>query len=115
MTTTVTSSTHVQQHHKKLRDSNVNTLNQRVFEFEKTAKYMIKKLNETKAKIDNENDNELIEHLKMSIAPDAATLISQGDSLVLETHGTSSPELANTVMTMQTILREKFREVQHAR
>lgn len=107
------STTHVQ--HKRARDSNANTLIQRVFEFEKTAKYMIKKLTDTKAKIDQESSSELIEHMKLTIAPDAATLISQGDSLVLETHGSPSPDLANTVMKMQAILREKFREVQHAK
>lgn len=80
---------------------------------------MIKKLQETREKIDSslvaQVDADTIEHLKMSVAPDAATLISQGDSLVLETHGSSSSELANTVMEIQSILREKFREVQHAR
>lgn len=76
---------------------------------------MIKKLTETKVKIDQENDTEMIEHMKMTIAPDAATLISQGDSLVLETHGSATPDLANTVMKMQAILREKFREVQHTK
>lgn len=50
----------------------------------------------------------------MSIAPDAATLISQGDSLVLETHGKSG-NLSQIVMKTQTLLREKFREVQQAK
>lgn len=80
---------------------------------------MIKKLQETSDKIEASiaasADPETIDHLKMLVAPDAATLISQGDSLVLETHGNASPELANTVMEMQSILREKFREVQHAK
>lgn len=101
------------------KSSNSDSLPQRVFEFEKTARYMIKKLQETREKIDESlaaaADADTIEHLKMSIAPDAATLISQGDSLVLETHGSSSPELATTVMDIQSILREKFREVQHAK
>lgn len=80
---------------------------------------MIKKLQETIEKIEASivasADLETIDHLKMLVAPDAATLISQGDSLVLETHGNASPELANAVMEMQSILREKFREVQHAK
>lgn len=101
------------------KTSNYSSLSQRVYEFEKTARYMIKKLQETREKIDSslvaQADADTIEHLKMSVAPDAATLISQGDSLVLETHGSSSSELANTVMEIQSVLREKFREVQHAR
>lgn len=101
------------------KTSNSSSLSQRVYEFEKTARYMIKKLQDTKEKIDTSInasvDPETVEHLKMLVAPDAATLISQGDSLVLETHGNASPELANTVMKMQSILREKFREVQHAK
>lgn len=101
------------------KSSNSSTLSQRVYEFEKTARYMIKKLQETRNKIDAsleaQADAETIEYLKMSVAPDAATLISQGDSLVLETHGSTSSELATTVMEIQSILREKFREVQHAK
>ncbi|XP_031638599.1 dystrophin, isoforms A/C/F/G/H isoform X4 [Contarinia nasturtii] len=98
--------------------SNSTSLSQRVYEFEKTARYMIKKLQETREKIEASiaasADPETIEHLKLLVAPDAATLISQGDSLVLETHG-NTPQLANTVMEIQSILREKFREVQHSR
>lgn len=79
------------------------------------AKYMIKKLIETREKIDQSlNKPDAIEHLKLSIAPDAATLISQGDTLVLETHG-NLPDLSNSVMKIQSILREKFREVQQTR
>lgn len=54
------------------------------------------------------------ELLKHSIAPDAAALISQGDSLVLETHG-KDRKLSQIVMKTQTILREKFREVQQSK
>lgn len=50
----------------------------------------------------------------MLIAPDAATLISQGDSLVLETHGKHG-SISRPVMGTQTLLREKFREVQQAK
>lgn len=101
------------------KSTNSSSLSQRVYEFEKTARYMIKKLHETSEKIADARtasaDTETIEHLKMLVAPDAATLISQGDSLVLETHGNATPELAKTVMDMQAILREKFREVQHSK
>lgn len=76
---------------------------------------MIKKLIETRGKIESATSTDAVEHLKMSIAPDAATLISQGDTLVLETHGNASSELSNAVIDIQSILREKFREVQHAK
>jgi len=54
------------------------------------------------------------EDLRLLIAPDAATLISQGDSLVLETHGRQG-SISRLVMRTQIILREQFREVQQAR
>lgn len=76
---------------------------------------MIKKLNETRGKIESATSIDAVEHLKMTIAPDAATLISQGDTLVLETHGNASAELSNAVIDIQSILRERFREVQHAK
>lgn len=94
-------------------DSNSNSLHQRVHEFEKTANDMIRKLTDTLHAIEKSNNKpETVENLKLSIAPDAATLISQGVSLVLETHGYSS-ELSNAVMKIQSTLREKFREVQY--
>lgn len=90
------------------------SIEQRVFEFNKTAQYMIKKLNTTREQIEQcTNDADAVDHLKLSIAPDAATLISQGDSLVLETHGKST-ELSNTVMQTQSLLRDKFREMKNA-
>lgn len=117
-TTTITTSAKVFSTKKTITPDS-SSLPQRVYEFEKTARYMIKKLQETRDKIEESlavnADADTIEILKMSIAPDAATLISQGDSLVLETHGSLSTELANTVMDIQSILREKFREVQHAK
>lgn len=81
--------------------------------FEKTANDMITKLTETLAAIERaDNQSETVENLKLSIAPDAATLISQGVSLVLETHEYNS-ELSAAVMKIQTALRDKYREVQH--
>lgn len=116
ITTTITTSA---KSFSITKAANSSSLAQRVYEFEKTARYMIKKLQDTRIKIDAslaaQADVDTIEHLKMSVAPDAATLISQGDSLVLETHGSASSELATTVMEIQSILREKFREVQHAK
>lgn len=116
LTTTITT---VAKSYSIAKTPNSSSLEQRVYEFEKTARYMIKKLQDTRNKIDAslaaQADAETIEHLKMSVAPDAATLISQGDSLVLETHGSASSGLATAVMGIQSILREKFREVQHAK
>lgn len=116
ITTTITTTA---KSYSVTKTPNSSSLEQRVYEFEKTARYMIKKLQDTRSKIDAslavQADAETIEHLKMSVAPDAATLISQGDSLVLETHGSTSSELATIVMDIQSILREKFREVQHAK
>lgn len=90
------------------------TLEQRVFEFDKTAQFMIKKLTSTRDQIEHcTNGSEAVDHMKLSIAPDAATLISQGDSLVLETHGKST-EMSNIVMQTQSLLREKFREMKNA-
>uniref|UniRef100_A0A0A1WQW4 Protein detached n=2 Tax=Zeugodacus cucurbitae TaxID=28588 RepID=A0A0A1WQW4_ZEUCU len=90
-------------------------LDQRVQTFDKMAKYMIRKMEATREKIEKCNEGEVaIEDLKLLIAPDAATLISQGDSLVLETHGKHG-NLSRLVMKTQMILREKFREVQQAK
>ncbi|XP_023158470.1 dystrophin, isoforms A/C/F/G/H isoform X5 [Ceratitis capitata] len=90
-------------------------LDQRVQTFDKMAKYMIRKMEATKEKIEKCDEGEVaIEDLKLLIAPDAATLISQGDSLVLETHGKQG-NLSRLVMKTQIILREKFREVQQAK
>ncbi|XP_046806097.1 dystrophin, isoforms A/C/F/G/H isoform X5 [Lucilia cuprina] len=95
--------------------SNTGSLEQRVLEFEKSAKYMMGKLEKTKEKIEKCSEGErAVEDLKMLIAPDAATLISQGDSLVLETHGKQG-SLSRVVMKSQIILREKFREVQQSK
>ncbi|XP_037944329.1 dystrophin, isoforms A/C/F/G/H-like [Teleopsis dalmanni] len=92
-----------------------SSLEQRVNEFEKMSKYMIRKLETTKELIENCPDGEAaVEDLKLIIAPDAATLISQGDSLVLETHGKQG-SVSRLVMKTQIILREKFREVQQSK
>ncbi|XP_055532572.1 dystrophin, isoforms A/C/F/G/H isoform X3 [Wyeomyia smithii] len=93
----------------------LTSLEQRVTEFDKTAKYMIKKLEQTRRKIDNCDDGSgVIENLKLTIAPDAATLISQGDTLILETHG-KSESLTKRLMDTQAQLRDKFKEVQKSR
>ncbi|XP_055596145.1 dystrophin, isoforms A/C/F/G/H isoform X3 [Uranotaenia lowii] len=93
----------------------LTSLEHRVDEFEKTAKYMIKKLEQTREQIDSCEENpSVIENLKLTIAPDAATLISQGDTMILETHGKSNL-LTQRLMDIQTQLRDKFKEVQNSR
>ncbi|XP_062124971.1 dystrophin, isoforms A/C/F/G/H isoform X12 [Drosophila sulfurigaster albostrigata] len=88
-------------------------LEQRVQDFNKLAEQMIYKLELTKVKIEQCHESEA-EDLRLLIAPDAATLISRGDSLVLETHGKQGG-ISRLVMLTQIILREKFREVQQAK
>lgn len=91
-----------------------HSLEQRVFDFDKTAKFMIKKLAATRVTIEQCADGaSSVDHLKMSIAPDAATLISQGDSLVQETHG-KVPDLSATVVQSLALLRERFGEMKNA-
>ncbi|XP_070072931.1 dystrophin, isoforms A/C/F/G/H isoform X12 [Drosophila takahashii] len=96
-----------------LSEHQPQNLDDRVREFDKQAKQMIYKLKLTKAKIEQCHESEA-EDLRLLIAPDAATLISQGDSLVLETHGKQG-SISRLVMRTQIILREQFREVQQAR
>ncbi|KQS38776.1 uncharacterized protein Dere_GG23350, isoform F [Drosophila erecta] len=96
-----------------LSEQQPQNLDDRVREFDKQAKQMIYKLKLTKAKIEQCHESEA-EDLRLLIAPDAATLISQGDSLVLETHGRQG-SISRLVMRTQIILREQFREVQQAR
>ncbi|XP_044313187.1 dystrophin, isoforms A/C/F/G/H isoform X11 [Drosophila rhopaloa] len=96
-----------------LDEQQPQNLDDRVREFDKQAKQMIYKLKLTKAKIEQCHESEA-EDFRLLIAPDAATLISQGDSLVLETHGKQG-SISRLVMRSQIILREQFREVQQAR
>lgn len=90
-------------------------LDQRVEQFEKTVRYIIKKLDQTLEQIQECDDdgNSAIEHMKMSIAPDAALILSQGDTLILETHGKNS-NLTQRLQTIQKELRDKYKDVQNA-
>lgn len=93
----------------------LTSLDQRVSEFEKTARYTVKKLDQTLKEIENcneDNSDISIEHLKQSIAPDAALILSQGDTLILETHG-KSPELLERLNIIQLALRDKYKDVQN--
>lgn len=89
-------------------------MEERVSGFLKTSKYMYKQLDLVCQKIDEcDEGSSAIDNLKMTISPDAATLISQGDSLVLETHGKNTI-LSEEVIETQKVLREKFKNIQMA-
>jgi hypothetical protein len=90
-------------------------IDQRVEQFEKTARYIIKKLDQTLEQIQNcdEGNSSIIEHMKMTIAPDAALILSQGDTMILETHGKNS-NLTQRLQTIQKELRDKYKDVQNA-
>lgn len=110
LTTTATITTAKKISAKQI--SNSSPLSGRVQEFEKTARYMMKKQHDIEVKLDESIiaavDSKTVEHLKMLVAPDAA-------ALVLETHGNPPCDLSNNVMGMQSILRKKFREVQNSK
>lgn len=90
-------------------------IDQRVEQFEKTTRYIIKKLDQTLEQIQNcdEGNSSIIEHMKMTIAPDAALILSQGDTLILETHGKNS-NLTQRLQTIQKELRDKYKDVQNS-
>lgn len=90
-------------------------LDQRVDQFEKTARYIIKKLDQTLEQIQNcdGGNSSIIEHMKMTIAPDAALILSQGDTLILETHGKNS-NFTQRLQNIQKELRDKYKDVQNA-
>jgi uncharacterized spore protein YtfJ len=89
-------------------------LDQRVEQFEKTARYIMKKLDQTLEQIQECNeDNSVIEQMKLSIAPDAALILSQGDTLILETHGKNS-ELTHKLLDIQKAMRDKYKDMQNA-
>lgn len=81
-------------------------------EFETTAETAISNLDAIKVKISECTERDKVEDMKLESAPEAATLISHGDSLVLETHG-KSPVLSQRVMKIQFRLRDKFREMKN--
>lgn len=82
-------------------------LEQRVNEYEKIANEMIKKLDQAKEEIKNQTF--VIENIL-----EAATLISQGDTLILETHGKSN-ELSKRLVQIQNKLRSKYNELKTAK
>lgn len=61
----------------------------------------------------SDEDPNTIEHMKLSIAPDAALILSQGDTLILETHGKNSV-LTQRLLAVQKELRDKYKDVQNS-
>lgn len=89
-------------------------IDQRVDQFEKTARYMMKKLDQTLQQImESDETSGIVEHMKLSIAPDAALILSQGDTLILETHG-KNPILTQRLQTTQKELRDRYKDVQNS-
>lgn len=92
----------------------VTPLDQRVDQFEKTARYMMKKLDQTLQQIKECDDGSgVIENMKLTIAPDAALILSQGDTLILETHGKNSV-MTQRLLAIQNELRDKYKDVQNS-
>lgn len=89
-------------------------IDQRVEQFEKTARYIMKKLDQTLEQIQSCDDgSSVVEHMKLTIAPDAALILSQGDTLILETHGKNS-ELTQRLLNIQKELRDKYKDMQNS-
>lgn len=89
-------------------------ISDRVGDFERNAQDMIQRLLRVYVLLLGCEDDQQVEDLQMEIAPDAATLISQGDTIVFETKG--MPELlSQRMMDIQNELREKFKRVQYYR
>lgn len=94
------------------RDGGV--ISDRVGAFERSAQEMIQRLLRIYVQLIACEDDQLVEDLKMDVAPDAASLISQGDTMVFETTG--MPELlSQRMLDIQQELREKFKRVQNYR
>jgi hypothetical protein len=89
-------------------------LDQRVDQYEKTARYMLKKLDQTLQQIkDSDDSSGVVEHMKLSISPDAALILSTGDTLILETHGKNA-DLTQRLLTIQKELRDRYKDVQNS-
>lgn len=92
----------------------VTPLDQRVDQFEKTARFMMKKLDQTLQQMQSSNNGaSVIEHLRLSVAPDAALILSQGDTLILETHGKNT-NMTQRLLSIQKQLRNKYKDVQNS-
>lgn len=88
-----------------------DAINDRVGAFERNAQEMIQRLLRVYVRLLGCEDDQQVEDWKMDIAPDAASLISQGDTIVFEANG--MPEiLSQRMLDIQRELREKFKRVQ---
>lgn len=89
-------------------------INDRVGAFERNANEMIQRLLRVYVHLLGCDDDRQVEDMQMDIAPDAASLISQGDTIVFEANG--MPELlSQRMLDIQHELREKFKRVQNFR
>lgn len=100
-------------HHTKLPDLEMG-VEDRVQLFEKNAQAMIRMLLQAYSNLLHCHDDQQIEDFKMEVAPDAATLISQGDTMVFETNGMPE-DLFQRMLNIQQELRNKFKLVQSYR
>lgn len=92
----------------------VDLIHDRVGAFEKNAQEMVQRLLRVYVHLLGCTDDQQVEDLKMDVAPDAASLISQGDTIVFE--ATGMPELlSQRMLDIQRELREKFKRVQNFR
>lgn len=105
-------------HHSKVEltpgSASVEVISDRVGVFERNAQEMTQRLLRVYVHLLGCEDDQQIDDLRMKIAPDAATLISQGDTIVFETPG--MPELlSQRMLDIQQELRDKFKRVQNYR
>lgn len=92
-------------------DAEKSGLVKRVQSFHSKAVTMISRLESAIEKIDDSSVNKsFVETLRLS----CAELISEGDTLVLDTHGRHN-DLSQVVMQNQTILRDRYSQLNHSK
>lgn len=89
-------------------------MHHRVETFERNAQEMVQRLLRVYVQLLGCVDDQEVDDMKMDVAPDAASLISQGDTIVFEAKG--MPELlSQRMLEVQRTLRDKFKRVQNFR
>lgn len=103
--------THTKMAKIEAEPSKNDVITDRVGAFEKNAQEMIQILLRVYVQLLGCEDDQEVDDMKMNIAPEAASLISQGDTLAFEANG--MPELlSQRMLDIQRELREKFKRVQ---
>lgn len=103
--------THTKMAKIEAEPSKNDLITDRVGAFEKNAQEMIQILLRVYVQLLGCEDDQEVDDMKMNIAPEAASLISQGDTLAFEANG--MPELlSQRMLDIQRELREKFKRVQ---